>query len=73
MSFRNEEKIIDKYLHYKNLGQSGWELDRLIDEKTLDVDQVPNEIYPTWFKIKDDIKPTNKELLINLYEEKLNA
>ena len=71
--FKNEEKVVNKYLHYKSLGQSGWALDRLIDEETLDVDEVPNEIYPEWFKIEDDKKPTEKELLINLYKDKLNA
>ena len=71
--FVNEEKIIDKYINYKNLGQTGWDLDRLIDESTLDVDEVPNKIYPEWFKIEDIIKPTQKHSLVTLYKEKLNG
>jgi glycosyltransferase involved in cell wall biosynthesis len=70
--FKNEKKIVGKYLHYKSLGQSGWDLDRLIDEETLDVDEVPSEIYPEWFNIEDTEKPTEKEPLLSLYKNKLN-
>lgn len=61
--FVDEEKIINKYRMYKKMGQTGWDLDRLIDESTLDVEEVPREIYPSWFKTKDNINPIKKPKL----------
>ena len=58
-------------LHYKSMGQTGWDLDRLVDESTLDVNEVPSEIYPEWFKFKDKTNPTEKEKLIDLYKNEI--
>lgn len=45
--FSSEEKIIRKYLMYKGYGQSGWALDRLIDEQSsLILEKVPVTLYP---------------------------
>lgn len=45
--FSDREWIIQKYLTYKSLGQSGWPLNRLIDEITnFDLVKVPEEVYP---------------------------
>tara|TARA_R110002020_G_scaffold378499_1_gene589498 strand:- start:10972 stop:11748 length:777 start_codon:yes stop_codon:yes gene_type:complete len=69
--FADDRKIVDKYLHYKSMGQTGWDLDRLVDESTLDVNEVPSEIYPEWFKFKDKTNPTEKEKLIDLYKNEI--
>jgi glycosyltransferase involved in cell wall biosynthesis len=44
--FSSDDRIIDKYITYRAHGQSGWALDRLIDERTLDVRPSRQE----WFK-----------------------
>jgi hypothetical protein len=68
--FVNDIDIINKYKHYKLLGQTGWDLDRLIDEQTLDVRQLPDNILPDWFKVKCNINPKHKQPLISIYEER---
>ncbi len=44
--FAFNESIVHKYRMYKSHGQSGWELERLIDERTLKV----NKSNPDWFR-----------------------
>lgn len=45
--FASEEWIINKYNMYKNEGQSGWALDRLITEGAeFSVKKLPKDIYP---------------------------
>lgn len=44
--FASDESILRKYHTYKSHGQSGWELHRLIDERTLRVAQSKRE----WFR-----------------------
>lgn len=45
--FASEQNIARKYLTYKGFGQSGWALDRLIDEKTsFELKKVPKELFP---------------------------
>lgn len=45
--FASEENIARKYLTYKSYGQSGWALDRLIDEQSsFDLRRVPKELFP---------------------------
>lgn len=45
--FASREKIIEKYLRYKSHGQTGWALDRLIDEvSSYDLRKVDKNLYP---------------------------
>lgn len=44
--FASEEWIVRKYKLYKSMGQTGWALDRLIDEKGLQLAKVAKELYP---------------------------
>ena len=44
--FATVDRIIDKYLHYKEVGVTGWDLNRIIDESTLDLKQVDLNLYP---------------------------
>jgi len=62
---------VDKYLNYRSLGQKGWDLDRLIDEKTLTVERVPENILPKWFNPKDTENPKDKKLIIDLYKNEI--
>jgi hypothetical protein len=49
--FASDESILHKYFMYKGHGQSGWELERLIDERTLRY----SSSTPEWFE-----NPVNK-------------
>ena len=69
--FSDDKKLIDKYKNYESLGQSGWALDRLVDESTLEVEEVPEYIYPEWFKFNDLTNPKEKEKLIDLYKDEI--
>ena len=58
--FATDAQILTKYHLYKGYGQRGWDLDRLIDEETLEVARIPMEILPEWFEVVDDTDPTMK-------------
>ena len=65
--FATDEQIILKYDIYKERGQNGWALDRLLDESTLAVGEIPRELLPNWFTVKDCINPTVKRKIIDIY------
>jgi len=45
--FSSREKIIEKYLRYKACGQTGWALERLIQEsQTYNISKAPKDWYP---------------------------
>ena len=67
--FSIDKDIIEKYKNYKALGQTGWALDRLIDEETLTVEELPSGILPDWFELTDIVNPKNKKKLIDIYNE----
>jgi len=48
--FSSEKLIIDKYLMYKKLGQKGWALNRLIDERTLQLAPANLSWFPDYAK-----------------------
>ena len=54
--FSSDSRIIDKYLTYRSHGQSGWALNRLIDERTLRVAKSK----PEWFCIQPEEKDFNE-------------
>lgn len=71
--FCTDPQIIYRYNTYANAGQSGWRLDRLINEKSLTVAQINESIYPEWFTVTDRTNPTEKTPLLKLvkyYEKK---
>lgn len=43
--FASDESIINKYNTYKAHGQSGWALDRLVDESSLQLIKTPPELF----------------------------
>jgi glycosyltransferase involved in cell wall biosynthesis len=57
--FASERWLAYKYLTYKTHGQSGWALDRLLDETTLKLEKVPPEVFPEglW---ADDKRPEKR-------------
>jgi len=44
--FSTKESIVAKYLHYKEVGVTGWDLDRIVDESTLTVKRISADLYP---------------------------
>jgi hypothetical protein len=65
--FATDYQIMTKYDVYKANGQNGWALDRLLDESTLNVMTIDKNVLPTWFEITDDMIPTTKEKIIDIY------
>jgi glycosyltransferase involved in cell wall biosynthesis len=65
--FASYESIVRKYLMYKSLGQSGWLLDRLIDEQTaFDLRHTEKEWFPVENIPKDfDLASKPKPLTYN--------
>lgn len=68
MGFATDAQIVERYSLYKSKGQSGRALDRLIDESTLWVEPVDEEVLPYRADYVND--PTLKPSLISLYEAK---
>jgi glycosyltransferase involved in cell wall biosynthesis len=62
--FVSDANIVNKYNMYKFFGQTGWDLDRLIDESTLTVEKLPDGILPDWFEIEKDTDPTSLTPLV---------
>ena len=46
--FASEIEIARKYFAYREHGQTGWALDRLVDESTLDLKPAMKEWFPEW-------------------------
>jgi hypothetical protein len=68
--FATDYQIMTKYNVYKENGQNGWALDRLLDESTLEVVKLDKNMLPTWFEVTDDINPKTKEKIIEIYNRK---
>ena len=56
--FASDRALAYKYLVYKAHGQSGWALDRLLDETTLELEKVPAHVFPDGLYV--DNKPPQK-------------
>ena len=67
--FATDYQIITKYDVYKSNGQNGWELERLLNEHTLEVRDLDRSFLPDWFEIKDDVNPKDKKLIRDIYNE----
>ena len=68
--FATDYQIMTKYDVYKANGQSGWALSRLLDEQTLNVNELNKNMLPKWFNITDDVDPRLKEKIIKIYNKK---
>jgi len=67
--FATDYQIITKYKTYKDNGQNGWALDRLLNEKGLEVEMLNNELLPEWFNITDNVNPKDKKAILEIYNE----
>ena len=68
--FATDSQIINRYKTYKDRGQSGWALDRLIDETTLKVEQLESSRLPSWFEIEKEDTPTNLKKIMEIMNDK---
>jgi len=68
--FATDYQIMTKYDVYKSNGQSGWALERLLNEQTLNVLEIEKEFLPEWFNITDDTNPKEKKLIREIYNSK---
>ena len=68
--FATDDQILKKYDNYKSRGQSGWALDRMLNESTLRVEKVPREELPSWLDV-DDENPKSKKRLKDIYDARL--
>lgn len=59
--FSTEQRILRKFLIYKKHGQTGFDLLRLINEKNLELEEVPSEIIPTGLKLSKE-QPVPKSI-----------
>jgi len=64
--FATDEQIFNKYNLYKAEGQSGRDLERLLDEENLAVEQIGGDILPDWYEVSDTTAPTLKRRLKDL-------
>lgn len=69
--FATDFQIMKKYDVYKSFGQTGYSLERLLNETTLVVEKLHNDLIPDWFEITDDINPKTKKLIREIYNERL--
>jgi GT2 family glycosyltransferase len=67
--FATDYQIMTKYDVYKSNGQSGWDLERLLNENGLEVQCLNVETLPDWFNINDSQNPKNKKPIIQIYNE----
>lgn len=65
--FSTDKQIIDRYNLYKGLGQSGWDLDRLICERDLTVQEVEQDILPAFIDYNTP-DPTTLRTLKELHD-----
>lgn len=59
--FSTDEGILFKYLNYRRYGQSGWALNRFIDESELHLERVPNKLFPDGLQ-SDDSQPVARPI-----------
>lgn len=64
--FATDDQIITRYKIYKDRGQKGDDLERLLDEQTLQVVKIDPQMYPEWIKVSHD-NPVNKQLVREIY------
>ena len=66
--FATDQQLFKKYDNYKGRGQTGWALDRLLNEEGLQVERVPGNEIPEWLEM-DEKDPRTKKRLVDLRNE----
>ena len=65
--FADDAQILEKHRVYGSRGQRGWDLDRLLDERTLAAAPVPPECLPAWYEVRDGgAPPAGKRRLVEI-------
>ena len=64
--FATVKQVMDRYNLYKGLGQTGWDLDRLICEKDLEVQESEAEVLPVFID-SNTPDPTTLKTLKEIY------
>jgi hypothetical protein len=67
--FSTDTQIINKHDLYKSFGQTGYLLNRFLNEDKLAVERIDTELLPEWLIITDDVNPINKRRLRDIYNE----
>ena len=67
--FSTDKQIMDKYDLYGSMGQTGYLLDRFLEEGPLAVTKIDPELLPDWLEIIDDVNPITKRKLRDIYNE----
>jgi hypothetical protein len=71
--FATDDQILSKYDTYKEHGQDGWALSRIVDESSLTVERIPLNVLPQWYPFKDPGVPFHKEKLVNIQATRWKA
>ena len=66
--FATDYQIMTKYDVYKSNGQNGWNLERLLNEFSLEVIKLDDNMLPDWFVITDGTNPKEKNKIRDIYE-----
>jgi len=66
--FATDYQVITRYKTYKDRGQVGDDLERLLDEQTLDVIKLDPNMYPEWIEVSHE-SPVNKKPVREIYNE----
>ena len=67
--FATDQSILEKYHLYKSKGQTGWALDRMINEEGLTCIQADDKIFPEWYVKKDIEDLGTKEKLWTILDK----
>lgn len=70
--FATDYQIITRYDTYKSHGQSGWALERLLNEDGLQTETLPENKLPKWFEVTENRNPIELERIRDIYNKKSN-
>jgi hypothetical protein len=70
--FATDDQIILKYEVYKSFGQTGLDLERILDESLLKVEVLDKKLLPSWFVVSDELDPNKKKKIKEKYFERMN-
>lgn len=60
--FADDQQLAGKFLTYRRRGQSGWGLTRMLDESTLEVKRVEDDLIPTSLRPSTSTPPVKRTL-----------
>ena len=69
MGFATDYQIMKKYDTYKERGQKGWALDRILSEETLRVEELDKHLIPNWLEVSSEVNPSQLKGIREIYDE----